>query len=276
MRIPASRLTALLLAASALAAACTVEPDGPVQVRRPKPNWDEYEEDFGAYPPTVKPEPPAPAFIDGDSGAFVVAGERPSGGDAAVPPEEDAGPPEDGGTRLYCATPLVAGDLRIVEIMVASRTGSLDEAEWVEVESRRDCWLKADGVMVESPRGAAASNIATLPVGSEIAPLGRFVAAGTSDPTKNHNLKGLVASFQSSDVLKNDGDIVRVKLGALVIDELTYPRFANLTPGRSLAFPSNCKPEERSNFARWSLTFRDYDVGFKGTPNAANTDVTCF
>jgi len=86
----------------------------------------------------------------------------------------------------------------------------------------------------------------------------------------------LFSAWGASDVLKNDGDTVSVKLGATVVDSVTYPAFSNLVAGRALAFPSDCPAAVRNDWTRWSLTFDAYSAGFEGTPNATNDDVACY
>ena len=110
----------------------------------------------------------------------------------------------------------------------------------------------------------------------ELAPLGTFIVADSADPAKNHNLPGKVFSWDATDVLKNDGDTVALKVGSTVIDTLTYPAFSNLEPGRTLSFPDDCAVAVRNDWLRWSLSFDAWKPGFKGTPNATNDDVACY
>ncbi len=215
-----------------------------------------------------------------DSGAFGSAPERKAGGkDAGKPDASVDGGGSDGGTvapKTYCAGALAAGDLAVIELMISSRAGSSDDGEWVEIRSNRDCWLKLGGLVVSSPRGAAAPNDATAPADFELAPHGTFVVADSKDPAKNGGLPGVVLAWEATDVLKNDGDTVTVKSGATTIDTLTYPGFSNLEPGRSIAFPSDCAANVRSDWDRWSLTFDEWKPGKKGTPNGANDDIACY
>jgi hypothetical protein len=224
-------------------------------------------------------ETPIDTQIEPDSGAFG-APERPAANKDAGGVVLDAGSPDasDGGPvdKTYCLGPLAAGDLAIVELMISSRSGSGDDGEWVEIRSTRDCWLVLDGVAVESPRGTAAPNVATVAAGLELAPGATFVVAGSADPGKNHGVPAPVFAWNATDVLKNDGDTVTVKAGGVVVDTLTYPALSNLTPGRSLAFPSDCAAGDRADWQRWSLTFASFAAGFQGTPNAPNADVACF
>ena len=213
-----------------------------------------------------------------DSGAFG-ASERPSpsGAKDAGAPLVDAGP-SDGGpiVKTYCSGPLAAGDLQIGELLLSSRAGSGDEGEWVEIRSTRPCWLKLKGLVVESPRGTSAPNSATVTEDFELGPKASFVVADSADPLKNNSLPGKVFAWGAADVLKNDGDTISVKMGAVVVDTLTYPAFSNLTAGRTLAFPDDCPATVRADWSRWSLSFGAWKAGFKGTPNATNGDVACY
>lgn len=263
------RLVTLALAGASFLLACASADNPKAKKRTPAdPGDDFFGEEATPY------EQPIQAQSEPDSGAFGAASRPANAKDAG---EIEAG--TDGGTigpKTYCTGPLAKGDLSIVEILIASRTGSSDDAEWVEIASTRECWLKLKGVSIESPRGTAADS-ATINEDFELAPKASFLVAGSVDPAKNHALPGKVFSWEATDVLKNDGDTISVKAGALVIDALTYPSLANLTPGRSLAFPSDCQAAVRSEWARWSLTFSTYGGGaFKGTPNGPNTDVACF
>ena len=219
-----------------------------------------------------------------DSGAFGVP-KRPSGGRA-----RDGGAPADGGhvvdgghaegggplDKAYCAGPLKRGDLEMGELLIAARAGEGDRGEWVEVRSTRTCWLKLKGLVIASPRGAAMPDSVTTGDDFELGPQQRFIVADSADPLKNNRLPGKVFAWESFDVLDNAGDTVSLKVGATVVDTLTYPAFPNLEPGRTVAFPDDCPGPARSDWARWSQTFAAWAPGFQGTPNATNTDVACY
>lgn len=224
--------------------------------------------------------PIEPTYVNEDSGAFQPAAGRPANGTKdAGGPKVDAATTNDGGvvTKNFCAAPLAAGDLAVVEILIASRTGSGDDGEWLEVQNTHaDCWLKLTGVTVESPRGLAQPNVATVTDGLELAPLASFLVADSVDPAKNGGLKGSVFAWSATDVLKNDGDSVLVKAGAVTVDTITYPGFSNIETGRTLAFPADCKWTDRSSWERWSLSFDSWSAGKRGTPGGPNADVACF
>jgi hypothetical protein len=101
------------------------------------------------------------------------------------------------------------------------------------------------------------------------------VVADSAVASVNHNLPGKVFSFATNDVLKNDGDTVRIMMGTTEIDTFTYPK-VTLMPGSSISLPSDCMRSDRATIQRWSYTATEWTAGFKGTPNAGNDDVTCF
>lgn len=269
MGIPSWRKVVMLLTGAAVLMACAAESAGSKPKKKsPVDPGDEFWEDEAP----LEQDPITPT-INEDSGAFG-ASERPKSTkdasvDATVP---DSGPPP----KVFCQGPLAAGDLAVVEIMINSRAGGNDEGEWVEIQNRRDCWLTLSNVTVDSPRGAAPTNVAAVPAGLELGPGATFVVAGSADPAKNHDIPGTVVAWAAIDVLKNDGDTINVKAGTTTLDSVTYPAFSNLGAGRTLAFPSDCTAPDRADWKRWSLTFDEFATGFKGTPNAPNDDVACF
>lgn len=257
---------AFLLACAADAAAPKKKKKSPVD---PGDEW--YDDEI----PTEE-QPIEPAYVNEDSGAFG-ASSRPAKNDKDGGTRLDASVP-DGGlvTKIFCQGPLAPGDLAVTELLIASRAGSGDDGEFVEITSTRDCWLKIKGVTVESPRGQAAPNVATVDADLELPPHGTFVVADSLDPAKNYGIQGKVIAWNAADVLKNDGDTITVKSGTTTIDTVTYPTFGNLETGRSLAFPVDCTWNQRADWKRWSVTFTDRAPGQRGTPNAPNDDVACF
>jgi hypothetical protein len=275
-----SVLTVALTGAAFLFACASAPAASGKKKRTPIDPGEDY---FGDAPVTEEGLTPT---ANEDSGAFTPAAARPApGGNGNV--KDDAGSVtvdaghggDDAGTvapKVFCAGPLVAGDLVVSEVLISSRAGSGDDGEWIEVTSTRTCWLKVQGLSIESPRGTTATNAASISEDFELAPKGSFVVADSADPAKNHGLPGKVFAWAGTDILKNDGDTVALKMGATVVDSVTYPAFSNLEPGRTLAFPSDCPGNVRSDWTRWSLTFDVYATGFKGTPNATNDDVACY
>jgi len=226
-----------------------------------------YEDNGGWSQPL--PDPLEASTIEDDSGVLSV-GDRPS--DAGA--DSGGTPSNDGGAATNCQGPLGAGDVKIVELMIESVSGSGDKGEWIELENTRSCIVNLNGVSVQSPRGTG-SDAASITSDVFVQPGASVVIADSSDPNDNHQLPGVVASFASYDVLKNSGDTVEVYLGTTLIDALTYPQLA-LTPGRSVSFPSDCAWTDRASWSRWSGSFHVWSSPFQGTPGADNTDVTCY
>ena len=237
--MPHWRLVTVAFTGAAFLFACASAPAASTKKKRtPVEPGDEYYDDAPTQEDGLSPT------ANEDSGAFSPAGERPA------PPAKDAGAPildagGDSGTvqpQVFCAGALAAGDLAITEMLLSSRAGSGDDGEWVEVRSTRTCWLNVKGLSIESPRGTAAPNAATMTEDFELAPKGTFIVADSADPTKNHALPGKVVAWGALDVLKNDGDTVALKANGVVVDTVTYPAFSNLEPGRALAFPTTAPP----------------------------------
>jgi hypothetical protein len=265
LRLPISfRTVVALFTGVAFLVACTAEEATKKKKRSPVDPGDEFWDDE-----VYEEQPLEPTSVNPDSGAFGAVGRPKDGG----PTGEDAGTV---GPKVYCQGPLAAGDLAIVEILVASRTGSADEGEWAEIKSTRQCWLKLQGVTIESPRGALPANVATITQDLELAPGASIIVADSAEPAKNNGIPGPVVAWNAADVLKNDGDTIRVKSGTTVLDEVTYPAFSNLEPGRTLAFPGDCAMTYHKDWTRWSLTFNQWTAGKRGTPNAKNDDIACF
>lgn len=268
-----------LVTGAAFLFACATEQAAPK--KRKKSPIDPGDEWYDDEIPTEE-VPIEPTYVNEDSGAFQPAPGRPATGNKdAGGPKVDGGTTNDGGvvTKTFCnaGAPIVAGDLAVVEILIASRTGSGDDGEWLEVQNTHsDCWLKLTGVTVESPRGLAQPNVATVADGTELAPLGTLIVADSADPAKNGGLAGSVFAFNAADVLKNDGDTLLIKSAGTTIDSVTYPGFSNIETGRTLSFPSDCKWTDRASWERWSLSFDSWSAGKRGTPNKANADVACF
>ncbi len=243
------------------------------------------------------PDARAPDYNNPDSDVFG-AGERgrdadvplPEGGGrpnltdgGILPPPFDAGPPPQDGGPKTCA-PLAAGDLAIVEFMIASQAGSGDRGEWVEIQSTHsDCTLNLKGLHVESPRGPTAPPDAVdVTYDLLLPPNGTIIVADTAISELNNNLPSPVLSWVATDALKNDGDTITVSAGGVTIDTITYGAW---TPkiGRSVSFPVDCAWSVRRDWNRWSWSFHvwqaakvDGGVSLQGTPNADNIDVACY
>jgi hypothetical protein len=238
-----------------------------------KPVDDNGTYDDNGFGPPILPDPMEASTIDDDSGALDPSQRQSDGGSTS-----DAGHVEtsDAGTAVACTGPLASGDVKIVEIMIASQSGTGDRGEWVELQSTRACILNLKGLTIASPRGTLTDS-ASVTTDVFIQPGGSFVVADSSATTDNHGLPNatLVATWNAYDVLKNSGDTVNVTSGSTTIDSLTYPQFT-LTPGRSITFPADCAWSDRASWSRWSMSFNTWQSPFQGTPGADNSDVTCY
>ncbi len=216
-----------------------------------------------------------PATSD-DAGTEVSGVDGAAGEDTGTDPAYAVtGPPFDAGGGGLCAAPLSPADLMIDELMIESVAGAGDYGEWLEVTSTLDCAVNLQGLHGECPHGA---KVATFDVTDDtwVPARGTFVVADSSDPVLNHYLPGTVVNWlgQPGDVLRNKGTTVTLSVAGVVIDTLTYPALT-LTVGASLAFPSDCDPTLRADFTRWKTSAASWFPGFRGTPNAPNTDVSC-
>ena len=242
---------------------------------------DNVGDDFGETDDPTLPDARTPDHTNDDSGAFSPGG-RPSGGgtpdagraiDNPPPPADDAGGP----VTFPACVGVQPGDVKVVEIMIASKSGSGDKGEWVEIQSTRtDCVLDLSGLVISSPRGTTGTDAVTINDGLTLQPNAMFLVADSADTTTNNGLTLPLYAWSNSDVLKNDGDEIDIKLGTIVIDTLTYPNFSNLEVGASVSFPSDCAWSDRPDWARWSYSFNTYSGTLAGTPNGSNDDVTCF
>ena len=262
------------------------------------------------------PPPRDPDIVNDDAGAFVGgrgkdggATTTPDGGrggaDAAAAPDSsdlpDASTPDsamvpDSGTVTPdsgTVTPdsgtvgpanacpnggaLSTGDLAVVELMIASQSGSGDRGEWLEVQSTRTCALNLNGLHVESPRGTL-NDTFDITTDTWLGPNGIFVLADSADSTKNHDLPVpiFVWNGAAADVLVNSGDTITFTAGAVTVENFVYPAFQTVYVGRSLSFPVDCAWSDRSSWARWSWAFHAWSGTYLGTPNADNTDVACY
>ncbi len=251
-------LLGVLVGASSIVA-CTIEP-------APRQPLNESADDkIAAEEPVVTTDPIEPE-VNEATGAFGKT--TPATGTLGV-----TGTP---GTRKYCGGELGEGDLAIVEIMIASKTGSADTGEWVEIQNTKSCWLKLKGVTVESPRGATLTpDSATIVEDLELAPGATFVVAGSLDPLRNGALPGTVIAFSSTDVLKNGGDTISVRTEKAVLDTVTYPSIPDLVPGQAIVFPADCTGSARSDWSSWTRAVETYGPALRGTPNTKNADVSC-
>ena len=224
--------------------------------------FGEGEDNFNRFP--TGPGIPNAVFTDAAALAPPPAREA----DGGIPDGGRGTEPADAGTTNPCGA-LAAGDLAIVEMMISSVSGSGDKGEWVEVQNTRDCTLTVTGLAFESPRGSSSDRLEITET-FVLKPKETFVIGGSAV-----SVKGKVFQWTASDVLKNGGDTVKLLTTSAVIDEVTYPGYT-FTTGVSLSFPAACKWSDRATWERWSASFNEWQPGFKGTPNADNTDVACY
>jgi hypothetical protein len=183
------------------------------------------------------------------------------------------GPPD------ACAWSLGAGDVAIVELMIASQAGPGDRGEWFEVQSTRQCSVNLNGLHVES-QGATDGSIFSLDVTTDlwVPPNGFVVVADSADPVVDDDLPGTLLVWNAvdpADTLDDTGGQLTLSAGQTIVDSLPYPAF-QLYAGTSISFPADCAWSDRASWARWSYSFNEWTTGFFGTPNADNTDVACY
>jgi hypothetical protein len=202
----------------------------------------------------------------------------PTGDDASVvvstAPETSA-PPFDAGPDGLCAAPPGSGDLVVDELMIESVAGAGDYGEWLEIASTLPCATNVRGLHGESPSG---SNVRTFDVDFDLwLPVGgRFVVADSDDPALNHELPGVVLAWSGhpGDVLRNLGGTVTLRLDDTIVDSVTWPTYKGAI-GASLEFPADCPTSQHADLGRWQQATASWFPGFRGTPNAPNTDVHC-
>jgi hypothetical protein len=224
--------------------------------------------------------PRNPDNINDDGGAFDLGGRQSDGGvmDPSRTGDASAPPPDAASNPKLCAGPVGPGDFKIVEIMIASQSGSGDKGEWIEIQSTRSCTLNAKGLTISSPRGSTTDSV-TIAADTFIPAYSTFLVANTTNAQLNHGLPSPVFAFsgEPADVLKNDGDTITITSDKTTIDTITYPKFSNLIVGSSVSFPWDCSWSDRSDWSRWSYSFSTYGGGqYKGTPNDDNFDVACY
>jgi hypothetical protein len=266
----------------AVGCASVAVPNRPVGLQATDAGGDDDGASVGAL------DPPSDS-LDGDAAASTSVGSQLSADDGTSSPVVDSAaveaanetiltmttPPFDTSDGGVCAGPLVPGELVIVELMIESVAGTGDHGEWLEVQSTSSCALDLRGLHGEAPNG---NKLRTFQIGDDlwIPAYGTFVVADSSDPAINHGLPApLVAwSGQPGDVLRNKGGTVNLLMNGLIIDSVTYPSMT-LEVGATLAFPSDCDPARRTDWTAWQTSTSSWFPGFRGTPNAPNSDVQC-
>jgi hypothetical protein len=167
------------------------------------------------------------------------------------------------------------GELIIDELMIESVAGSGDHGQWLEVQSTAGCAFDLKGLHGEAPNG---NKVRTFQISEDfwIPAHGTLVVADSSNPAINHDLPEPMVTWSSQpgDVLRHKGGTVTLIMNGLVIDSVTYPSMT-LTVGATLAFPADCPPARRADWTSWQTSAFSWFPGFRGTPNAPNSDVKC-
>jgi hypothetical protein len=176
----------------------------------------------------------------------------------------DAGPP---------TCPPAAGDIVIVEVMIASAAGA-DRGEWFEIESRADCFVSLAGVDIVSPTSSGDEKVHTIGH-AVVPPRARFVLALSSAPIDNHGLVHDYAygSGGSSDVILNNGtDWLELRSLAFVLDRVAWPS-GGYTIGRSRELDGTADAARNDDWSSWCDATSVYSTlggTFYGTPGASN------
>ena len=232
--------------------------------------------------PDAGPTPKPDAGMQGDDASSAETGAPDATTPDATMPDATTDDGGDGGSvgpPNACAWSFGAGDVAIVELMIAAAQGPGDRGEWFEIQSTRQCAVNLNGLRVESV-GANDGSIFTLDVTSDlwVPPNGFVVVADSADPTVNDALPGTVLVWNGeapADTLDDTGGQLTLSVGQTIVDSLPYPWF-QLYLGTSISFPADCAWSDRASWARWSYSFNQWTTGFYGTPNADNTDVACY
>lgn len=179
-------LLAILAGISLVAVACATAVDGTPTKRIPREAPIDLEP---PDPPTLEA-----GVVDDDSGVFAPSRPREAGAptDASV---------VDAGIAPNCPNYL-AGSLRVDELMIASRDGSGDKGEWVELRNYASCTVLLDGLVVRSPRGTGLVQASLT--GISLAPGESVLIANTLVPVDNHFLPGRVRAFVATTAPASD------------------------------------------------------------------------
>jgi hypothetical protein len=211
----------------------------------------------------------------GDDGGGAPAPTDPDAGGTVVATPEAAPGPIDAAPDGACTQPIAAGDLVVDELMIESVAGAGDYGEWLEIASTLPCTVDVGGLHGETSDGA---KVRTFDVSFDLwlEPGATFVVADSPDPTLNHQLPGTVLAWSGhpGDVLRNAGGTLTLRLGDLLLDSITWPAY-KLGVGASVELPDDCPRASAGDFGRWQPASASWFPGFRGTPNAPNTDVIC-
>lgn len=188
--------------------------------------------------------------------------------DAAVDAGTDAG--WDAGMSICSPT---AERLAIVEVMISSRSGSLDRGEWVELLNAGDCAIDLAGlVLAGTLAGGGTEATFTIP-GGLLLPGARFVLAQSAVPAENHELDFDVAYTSSMITLDNGGDAIELRAGATVIDRVSWSA-TDFTHGFARSFPDGRPIADNASQLAWCNASAVYSTStggpYRGTPSMPN------
>jgi hypothetical protein len=223
-----------------------------------------------------------------DAAVSAAAFDPPIVDDAALPeptPDATQGEPPgdeqptdamaDAAPEGACDGPLSPGDIIIDEIMIESVAGTGDYGEWLEARNTLSCQVNMLGLHGECPKGG---KVITFDITSDFWVLGgaSVLIADSMVPAINHYLPEPLFTWggHQGDVLRNEGATISLRMNDVLIDSVTYPAL-KLLVGRSWAFPSDCDPSLRGDFANWQTSTSSFFPSFFGTPNDPNDDVHC-
>jgi hypothetical protein len=173
---------------------------------------------------------------------------------------------------MVCAPTM--GNLAIVEVMVASATGSADRGEWFEVLNFGDCRVDLTGLVIQSPTGTGVLKMHTV-TGGVVAPGQHFVFALSGAPAENHGLPhDYVYGTGGADdvILNNSADSLTLIAGGVTIDSVAWPG-GGYTAGRSRQLSTAFTPIMNDSWSRFCDSTGVYSMmggTFQGTPQAAN------
>lgn len=209
-----------------------------------------------------------------DAGRMPDAGRRDSGPPAMMDAgTRDAGPPPMPDAGMTCMP--ASANLAIVEVMVASASGSSDRGEWFEVLNFGDCTVSLAGMVIESPTSTGMPKMHMV-TGGFIAPGQHFVFALSGSPAENHGLPHdyVYGTGGADDVILNNGAdslTLRATSGAM-IDVVMWPS-GGFNYARSRQFPSTLMPvmnDAWSRFCDSTVVYSTMGGMFYGTPQVAN------
>ena len=217
------------------------------------------------------------------------AGPRDAGRDARVsppdsgprdagPPPVDSGPrdagPRDSGTSGTC--PPSSLNLAIVEIMIASQSGSGDLGEWFEVRNLGSCAINLAGLEIDSPTGGGTPVIHTVTSGLVTAG-GFFVFAESGDAGDNHGLAVdyVYGSGTTGVVFNNSADSLSLRFGGMPIDTVSWTGSTDYRVGaaRQLSRGTEAADNSMVGSGNWCDATNVYSSSggtFLGTPGALN------